>query len=108
MASMVVGGGGVAGRAARLWAAAAGQVVRLARPRWWRRWPPVPAPDPHYLRFRLQTQYGDPDREPEPADVLAYLRWSGTTAGLQAEPEIPLAPVTLARRERATSSGRRD
>ena len=58
-----------------LWAAAAGQVVRLARPGWWRRWPPVPAPDPDYLRFRLQTQYGDPDREPEPADVVAYLRW---------------------------------
>jgi hypothetical protein len=58
-----------------LWGVAVGQVVRLARPGWWRRWPPVPAPDPAYLRFRLQTQYGDPDREPEPADVLAYLRW---------------------------------
>jgi hypothetical protein len=58
-----------------LWATAASQVGRLARPGWWRRWPPVPAPDPEYLRFRLQTQYGDPDREPEPDDVIAYLRW---------------------------------
>jgi hypothetical protein len=58
-----------------LWAATVGQVVRLARPGWWHRWPPLPAPDGAYVRFRLQTQYGDPDREPEPADVLAYLRW---------------------------------
>ncbi|MBV8236805.1 MAG: hypothetical protein JO075_13990 [Acidimicrobiia bacterium] len=58
-----------------LWATAVGQVVRLAHPGWWHRWPPLPAPDSAYLRFRLQTQYGDPDREPEPTDVLAYLRW---------------------------------
>ena len=58
-----------------LWATAIGQVVRLARPGWWHRWPPVPAPDPEYLRFRLQTQYGDPECEPEPEDALAYLHW---------------------------------
>ena len=23
----------------------------------------------------MQTAYGDPDREPEPSDVVAYLRW---------------------------------
>ncbi|TMK89240.1 MAG: hypothetical protein E6G57_02465 [Actinobacteria bacterium] len=59
----------------RLWLTALGQVLRLARPGWWHRWPPVPAPDAAYLRFRLQTQYGDPDREPEPLDILAYLEW---------------------------------
>jgi len=59
----------------RLWPVAAGQLVRLAAPGWWRRWPPVPAPDPGYLRFRLQTQYGDPGREPAPADLVAYLDW---------------------------------
>ena len=58
-----------------LWGAALAQLARLARPGWWHRWPPMPAPDSGYLRFRLQTQYGDPDREPEPADVVAYLRW---------------------------------
>jgi hypothetical protein len=67
-----------------LWGVALAQLARLARPGWWRRWPPLPAPEPEYLRFRLQTQYGDPDREPEPDDVVAYLRWcrgfrSGTT-----------------------------
>jgi hypothetical protein len=58
-----------------LWLTAMGQVLRLARPGWWRRWPPVPAPDAAYLRFRLQTQYGDADREPDPSDVVAYLHW---------------------------------
>ena len=75
-------GWGWVGRAAlavavrpRLWGVAVAQVLRLAAPGWWRRWPPLPLPDPGYLRFRLQTAYGDPDRRPEPADVVAYLDW---------------------------------
>lgn len=58
-----------------LWATAAVQVARLARPGWWRHRPFLPLPDPAWLRFRLQTAYGDPDREPEPADLVAWLRW---------------------------------
>ena len=58
-----------------LWRIAVVQLFRLAVPGWWRRWPPLPLPDPAYLRFRLQTQYGDPDREPAPSDLLTYLHW---------------------------------
>ena len=58
-----------------LWTVAVAQVFRLARPGWWRRRPFLPVPDHAYLRFRLQTAYGDPEREPEPADVVLYLRW---------------------------------
>jgi hypothetical protein len=58
-----------------LWPVAARQVLRLARPGWWRRWPPVPVPDPSYQRFRLQTAYGDPERAPSADDVVAYLEW---------------------------------
>ena len=58
-----------------LWAVAVRQGLALAVPGWWRRWPPVPRPDPAYLRFRLQTAYGDAGREPEPADVVTYLHW---------------------------------
>jgi hypothetical protein len=58
-----------------LWGTALAQVARLARPGWWRRRPFLPVPDRGYLRFRLQTAYGDPERDPEPADVVAYLRW---------------------------------
>ncbi|MDP9006270.1 MAG: hypothetical protein M3N15_05065 [Actinomycetota bacterium] len=58
-----------------LWTTAAAQLVRLAPSRWWRRWPPLPRPDPAYLRFRLQTAYGDPEHDPAPDDVVAYLEW---------------------------------
>ncbi|MBW3573808.1 MAG: hypothetical protein KY450_02940 [Actinobacteria bacterium] len=58
-----------------LWATAVTQLVRLAPSGWWRRWPPLPVPDASYLRFRLQTAYGDPERDPDPGDVLAYLTW---------------------------------
>ncbi|CAN5806669.1 hypothetical protein BH10ACT1_BH10ACT1_42120 [soil metagenome] len=57
-----------------LWPTAAEQAGRLARPGWWRRRPFLPLPDPDYLRFRLETQYGS-DREPEPQDVVVYLGW---------------------------------
>jgi hypothetical protein len=58
-----------------LWPTACRQLAILARPHWWRRWPPVPQPDPAYLRFRLQVQYGDAAHEPEVDDVLTYLEW---------------------------------
>lgn len=58
-----------------LWGIAVTQLFRLARPGWWRRAPFLPLPDRDYLRFRLETQYGDPDHPVEPADLLAYLRW---------------------------------
>ncbi len=58
-----------------LWATAVRQMWLLAAPGWWRRAPHLPLPDEGYLRFRLQTAYGDPDREPEPADLVTYLHW---------------------------------
>ena len=56
-----------------LWATAARQAVRLARPRWWRRPPYLPLPDRDYLRFRFETQYGG--GRPDPHDVVTYLEW---------------------------------
>ncbi len=58
-----------------LWTTALAQLLRLAPSGWWRRWPPLPRPDPDYLRFRLQTAYGDAQRDPDPADVVTYLSW---------------------------------
>jgi hypothetical protein len=63
------------GRRPGLWLTAARQVLVLAPRRWWRVAPHVPWPAPGYLRFRLVTQYGDPDHQPDPADVVAYLAW---------------------------------
>jgi hypothetical protein len=62
-----------------LWGIALVQLFRLARPGWWRRTPFLPWPDREYLRFRLETQYGDPDHAIEPADIVAYLQWCRTT-----------------------------
>ena len=59
-----------------LWTTALRQVRVLARPGWWRRPPFLPVPDPEYLRFRLLTAYGgDGTAAPDPADLVAYLRW---------------------------------
>jgi hypothetical protein len=58
-----------------LWLTAVHQVGVLARPGWWLRWPPVPIPDPAYLRFRLEVAYGNDRPDPEVTDVVAYLQW---------------------------------
>lgn len=58
-----------------LWWVGLRQARRLAASGWWRRPPFLPLPDREYLRFRLETQYGDPEHQPEPADLVAYLRW---------------------------------
>jgi hypothetical protein len=58
-----------------LWSIAMVQLHRLSPSGWWRRWPPLPVPDPAYLRFRAETAYGDPSRPPEASDVVAYLNW---------------------------------
>ena len=58
-----------------LWGIALVQLFRLAPTGWWRHRPFLPLPDREYLRFRLQTQYGDADHAPEPADLVTYLRW---------------------------------
>jgi hypothetical protein len=65
--------GGALAREPGLWSTALGQAGRLARPGWWRRAPFLPLPDPAYVRFRLDTQYGP--GEPDPGDLVVYLRW---------------------------------
>jgi hypothetical protein len=43
---------------------------------WYRRPPFVPVPPQSYLRWRMDTAYGDPDADPPPAEFLRYLEWS--------------------------------
>lgn len=59
----------------RLWPTAVRQMRRTAAPGWYRRAPFLPLPSGDYLRFRLVTQYGDPNHRPEPVDVVNYLMW---------------------------------
>jgi hypothetical protein len=67
---------GAIARRPRLWPTAARQARRLAPRRWWTRPPFLPLPDRGWLRFRAETQYGDPDHPPEPDDVVTWLRWA--------------------------------
>ena len=60
-----------------LWPAAVSQVLRLARPGWWRRPPFLPLPDESLWRFRMETAYGGSgEAEPAVPDVTSFLRWS--------------------------------
>jgi len=59
-----------------LWPAAVAEGARLARPRWWRRWPPLPVPDAALWRFRMQSAYGgDGDAVPTRRDVVSFVSW---------------------------------
>jgi hypothetical protein len=61
-----------------LWPAAAAEVLRLAAPGWWRRWPPLPLPDDGLWRFRMETAYGGAgDSTPDAEDVVTFVRWCG-------------------------------
>ena len=66
-----------------LWLTAAVLVCRLARPGWWRHWPPLPGPDPEYLRFRAQTAFGDPAATPTSAELVDYVAWCRRMASLR-------------------------
>lgn len=61
-------------RRPRLWSTAIRQITRSVPRHWWARAPFVPVPDRAYVRFRLETAYGE-YAEPRVADVVRYLEW---------------------------------
>lgn len=42
---------------------------------WYRRPPFLPIPPASYLRWRLETAYGDPGARPSPDEMERYLSW---------------------------------
>jgi len=58
-----------------LWPTAVVMLWRLAPPGWWRHPPHLPRPDPAYLRFRMQTAYGDGAAVPSAHELVDYLDW---------------------------------
>ncbi len=72
--ALVIAGAAVLRRPS-LWPTALVEFCRFVPDRWWRHRPHLPLPDEAMLRFRATTQYGDPDRAPEPGDVVSWLRW---------------------------------
>ena len=64
-----------------IWWAGLAAVGRMARTRWWRRWPFLPLPGESYWHFRLVTAFGGTGTEQAMTgrDVVAYLRWCRRT-----------------------------
>jgi len=45
---------------------------------WYRRFPFLPLPPREYVRWRLETAYGDPEAVPPAEDLARYLRWASS------------------------------
>jgi hypothetical protein len=43
---------------------------------WWKRPPFVPFPPRSYLRWRMETAYGDPEARPSDDELERFLRWA--------------------------------
>lgn len=43
---------------------------------WWRRPPFLPLPPADYMRWRMDTAYGDPDAVPPDDEMERFLRWA--------------------------------
>jgi hypothetical protein len=46
---------------------------------WYRRPPFLPLPSSSYLRWRMETAYGDPDAVPPVDELRRFLRWARRT-----------------------------
>ena len=44
--------------------------------RWYRRLPFLPLPPESYMRWRLETAYGDPEHRPNDDELMRYLAWT--------------------------------
>jgi len=49
------------------------------RREWYRHPPFLPLPSPRYLRWRMETAYGDPETVPSPEELYRFLRWARQT-----------------------------
>jgi hypothetical protein len=43
---------------------------------WWHKAPFLPLPSADYLRWRMETAYGDPEATPSYEELERYLRWA--------------------------------
>jgi hypothetical protein len=66
----------VALRRPGIWPALLGLAWAARRRGWWRHPPFLPLPPASYLRWRLDTAYGDPDVQAPAEATVRYLRWA--------------------------------
>ncbi|MDE0898535.1 MAG: hypothetical protein OSA81_05910 [Longimicrobiales bacterium] len=55
---------------------------------WYRRPPFVPLPPLSYMRWRLDTAYGNPDAEPTIDEMERYLVWSARMRTQMKSPQV--------------------
>ncbi len=51
------------------------QMKSFARTKWYLHFPFLPIPYVPYLRFRMETLYGNDSALPPTADLIEYLKW---------------------------------
>jgi hypothetical protein len=52
------------------------QVYVLAPRRWYAKYPFLPLPDSSWMRFRMETAYGNPSYVPDPEEISQFLTWA--------------------------------
>lgn len=67
---------GAAFRRPGMWPALLGLAWSARRRGWWRHPPFLPLPPTSYLRWRMDTAYGDPGFKPPVKETVRYLRWA--------------------------------
>jgi hypothetical protein len=67
---------GIAIRRPGVWTALLGLAWAARRRHWWRRPPFLPLPPRSYLRWRMDTAYGDPEARAPVGETVRYLRWA--------------------------------
>jgi hypothetical protein len=55
---------------------------------WYRRPPFVPLPPRSYMRWRLETAFGNPDAEPTIDEMERYLVWSARMRAQMKSPKV--------------------
>ncbi len=58
-----------------LWLVSFVQVFSLIPANWWQKKPFLPVPDKHWIEFRMETAFGDPNNRPSPQDTISFLEW---------------------------------
>ena len=53
---------------------------------WYRRAPFLPLPSRSYMRWRMETAYGDPDARPTLDEMERYLAWTARMRALMDQP----------------------
>jgi hypothetical protein len=63
------------------------------RNRWYSRFPFVPVPSKGYLKWRMETAYGDLKTEPPLQELERYLKWSADMRRESSKEQVPVAKL---------------